>query len=153
MDSLSSAPGNRNSKNNNLLSAAFAIITSVSGSINAATAPIPKFTDEPAGSSKLTDAAKAQQSILDMLPVDHKSRPGIAASIKALEDGGSAQELTNLFIWAKTIADSPTAPPAAKQKAYEILDILQSKDVQTTNTDVLQDNSGEKPPVVVVEDK
>lgn len=59
-----------------------------------------------------------------MLPADHKSRPGIAASIKALEDGGNIQELTNLFIWAKTIADSPSAPPAAKEKAKEILLIL-----------------------------
>lgn len=151
MESLSSAPANRNSKNNRLISAAFAIVASISGSINAATTPT--FTDEPAGSSKITDAAKAQQSILDMLPVDHKSRPGIAASIKALEDGASIQELTNLFIWAKTIADSPTAPPAAKQKANEILDILQPKDSQTTKTDVVQDNSEEKPPVVVVEDK
>lgn len=133
MDSLSSAPGNRNSTKN-LLSAVFAIAASISGSVNAATTPAPKFTDEPAGSPKILDVAKAQQAILDMLPADHKSRPGIAAAIKSLEDGGSVQELTNLFIWAKTIVDSPTAPPAAKEKAKVIIDTL-SLPENDTNTD------------------
>lgn len=123
MDSLSSAPGNRNNTKS-LLSAVFAIAASISGSVNAATAPTPKFTDEPAGSPKILDVAKAQQAILDMLPADHKSRPGIAAAIKSLEDGGSVQELTNLFIWAKTIVDSPMSPPAAKEKAKEIITSL-----------------------------
>lgn len=123
MDSLSSAPRNRNNSNR-LMSAAFAIAASVSGAVTAATTPIPKFTDEPAGSPKIVNAASAQQAILDMLPADHKSRPGISASIKALEDGGNIQELTNLFIWAKTIVDSPSAPPAAKEKAKEILSLL-----------------------------
>lgn len=150
MDSLSSAPGNRNSKNR-LLSAVFAIAASVSGSVNAATTPTPVFTEEPAGSSKLVSAASAQQAILDMLPADHKSRPGITAAIKALEDGGSTQELTNLFIWAKTIVDSPIAPPAAKEKAEEILDILQRNDAQL---DVGNGNNvANNPPVQVVENK
>lgn len=122
MESLSSAPRNRNG--NKLLSAAFAIAASISASVNAATTPAPKFTDEPAGTPKILDVAKAQQAILDMLPADHKSRPGIAAAIKTLEDGGSVQELTALFIWAKTIVDSPMAPPAAKEKARDIITLL-----------------------------
>lgn len=126
MDSLSSAPGNRN--NNRLLSAAFAIAASVSWAVNAATTP--NFTEEPAGSPKVVNAASAQKAILDMLPTDHKSRPGIAASIKALEDGGNVQELTSLFLWAKKIVENPAAPPAAKEKAQSILDILLAPEVK-----------------------
>lgn len=74
MDSLSSAPGNRNSKNR-LLSAVFAIAASVSGSVNAATTP--NFTGEPAGSEKLVRIMSAQQAILDMLPANHQSRQSI----------------------------------------------------------------------------
>jgi hypothetical protein len=136
MESLSSAPRNRNG--NKLLSAAFAIAASISGSVNAATTPTPKFTDEPAGSPKILDVAKAQQAILDMLPADHKSRPGIAAAIKTLEDGGSVQELTALFIWAKTIVDNPMAPPAAKEKAKEIVTLLTQNEKQG---DIIPENS------------
>lgn len=136
MESLSSAPRNRNG--NKLLSAAFAIAASISGSVNAATTPAPKFTDEPAGSPKILDVAKAQQAILDMLPADHKSRPGIAAAIKTLEDGGSVQELTALFIWAKTIVDNPMAPPAAKEKAKEIVTLLTQNEKQG---DIIPENS------------
>jgi hypothetical protein len=126
MDSLSSAPGNRNSSR--LLSAAFAIAASVSWAVNAATTP--NFTEEPAGSPKVVNAANAQQAILDMLPADHTSRPSIAAMVKALEDGGSTQELTSLFLWAKKIVENPAAPPAAKEKAKEILNTLQVDSTQ-----------------------
>jgi len=76
------------------------------------------------------NAANAQQAILDMLPADHTSRPSIAAMVKALEDGGSTQELTSLFLWAKKIVENPAAPPAAKEKAKEILNTLQVDSTQ-----------------------
>ena len=123
MDSLSSAPGNRNSKNK-LLSAVFAIAASVSGSVNAATTP--NFTEEPAGSEKLVRIMSAQQAILDMLPLNHPSRQSIMRAIEEFKDGGDISELTKIYNWAQTINNSPSAPPAAKEEANKILNTLVS---------------------------
>lgn len=115
-------------------------ILSVSESVRAATGEsnkkslivAPNIPPEPVGSIILKSVAWHKAAIRDMLSLNHPHRASIDAAIKQLDDGGSTQELQNLYIWAKTIADNESAPPAAREEARAILSDLQPPH---TNTD------------------
>lgn len=98
------------------------------------------FQDLPADSAIVLNVSKEQQWILDMLPANHPSIIQIKNAIASLENWADAKELTDLYAWSKTISQSTKAPPAAKEKARRILEILESS-VTPTASAITPNNS------------
>lgn len=111
---------------------------------NDAQAQTPNFVNEPANSPKVSSVVADQQAILDMMPANSSARDSVKAAIKSFADGGSTEELTKLFIWASAIQNSPTAPPAAKTKAQNIINILTGVVENSHHAEIDPDD---KPPV------